>query len=139
MLLWILPSYNEEHALPLVLNEIKSLLAISNLCVDVCIVDDGSSDRSKMILEDYSNEYPSILHISHSINIGVSGVLLTGFKIALKLGYDFLIQCDADGQHPIQSIPDLLKIARERNHDLLIGSRFFKSDAKANKDSMQRI
>jgi hypothetical protein len=37
---------------------------------------------------------------------------------------DFVVQCDADGQHPIEAIPSLVAKAHELGTDLLIGSRF---------------
>ena len=62
--------------------------------------------------------------MSHDVNIGVSGVLLTAFKIAKENDFESVVQCDSDGQHPIEEIPRLLKFSSQNRFDLLVGSRF---------------
>jgi hypothetical protein len=57
-------------------------------------------------------------------NVGVSAVTLTGFKVALAKGYARAAQLDSDGQHPIESLPELIRCQKERGSDLVIGSRF---------------
>ena len=54
----------------------------------------------------------------------MSGALLTGFLIARELGVSHVVQCDSDGQHPFDFIPELVRRAQAQQADLLIGSRF---------------
>ncbi len=121
----ILPCFNEEESLPLSIDDVLSLRQTSKANIDFCYVNDGSTDRSIQILK---QTYPQG-YANHRVNIGVAGVLLTGFNIAATLNYDFVVQCDSDGQHPIQYIPELVQYAHLNDIDLLIGSRFSGSRA----------
>jgi hypothetical protein len=56
--------------------------------------------------------------------MGVSGALMTGMLIAEDCDVDFAVQCDADGQHPVEVIPDLIEVALRDGIDMLIASRF---------------
>jgi len=56
------------------------------------------------------------------VNLGVGGALRTGFRYAVEHGYDTVIQCDGDGQHLPELIPELLGSVAAA--DLVIGSRF---------------
>jgi hypothetical protein len=133
----VLPCYNEEGALPAVLEALGRLEAAGaagaggaggagggqpaeGLTIDYCVVDDGSIDGSLALLQARA----PFNHVSHKANVGVAGVLLTGFRLVRELGYDYAVQCDADGQHPVAAIPELVAAARARGTDLMIGSRF---------------
>ena len=121
----ILPCYNEERALADVIRDIRELPEAKGW--DICFVNDGSTDRSEEVLRSACpNE-----HVSLPINIGVSGTLCAGFEIAKAGGYEYVVQCDSDGQHPVESIPALLGAARKGKIDLLIGSRFADKGAAA--------
>lgn len=117
----VLPCFNEAEALPGVISQMKDLCdkVADGFRIDYCFVNDGSTDKTAKILQELC---PSN-YASHSVNIGVAGVLLTGFEIARTCDFDFVIQCDGDGQHPIYKIPDLIRHASETGADLLIGSR----------------
>ncbi|MBN1204028.1 MAG: DUF2304 family protein [Myxococcaceae bacterium] len=118
----ILPCYNEAGALPEVLSRLKALEALSTgpERFAFCVIDDGSADDTPRLLASLAASG----HVTHSANVGVAGALLTGFKIARGVGADYVVQCDSDGQHPIEEIPRLVAIAAQRGADLLIGSRF---------------
>jgi hypothetical protein len=118
----ILPCYNEEQALPQSIEDIQFLENFTDqlLSIDFCYVNDGSADRTLQILQAKCSHS----HASHKVNIGVAGVLLTGFRIAQAKSYDYVVQCDSDGQHPIRFVPDLVKFAHAGGIDLLVGSRF---------------
>ena len=119
----VLPVFNEEECLPHVIHELGVVGAsLSASEVDVCFIDDGSTDRSREILE---REMPGRFTF-HAENTGVSGVIQTAANIALSAGYAYVVQCDADGQHPLAAIPMLLAHAKENGQDLTIGSRFFR-------------
>ncbi|WP_224371175.1 DUF2304 family protein [Hyalangium versicolor] len=121
-ILVILPCYNEAGSLPQVLSRLKALEAK----VDgperftFCVMDDGSTDETPHLLKTLAPHN----HVTHSANVGVAGALLTGFKISRSVGADYVVQCDSDGQHPIEEIPRLAAVAARKGADLLIGSRF---------------
>ncbi|MBU8896541.1 DUF2304 domain-containing protein [Corallococcus sp. H22C18031201] len=117
----VLPCYNESESLPVLVPRLTALQrATPELDLDFCIVNDGSVDATPAVLRRLAPHQ----HVTHHTNIGVAGGLRTGFLIAQRTGAHFAVQCDSDGQHPIESIPDVVRVARERSVDLLIGSRF---------------
>lgn len=122
MLYILLAAYNEEKDLPKVLAEIKSQNWAYSL--NVVIVNDGSNDNTLQIAEEYKSRLP-ITIISHSENKGLGCALLTGLKdVSKKINNnDILITIDADGTHPIETIPDLCARV-ESGYDIVIASRF---------------
>jgi len=116
----IVPCYNEEQSLQMIAPRLRKLVDDGEGAYDLCIVNDGSLDGSERILKEV---FP-YEHVSHTVNTGVSGALLTGFKIAVRDAYDYAVQCDADGQHPIEAIPMIVGAAEQNGSDLLLGSRF---------------
>lgn len=118
----VVPAYNEAESIAQVVTELGAVRVASGDAFDVVVVDDGSGDDTAQAARAVAGE--GVYVLSHTVNCGVGGVLLTGFLIAREGGYDYAVQCDGDGQHPVQSIPELLRIAAASNSDLLIGSRF---------------
>jgi hypothetical protein len=114
----VVPCYNEQDALPATLARINELPGLPELAV--LIVDDGSTDETPSLLR----AAPGAASVSHLANVGVAGVLLTGMSVAEALGAEWVVQCDADGQHPIELVPQLAALAQRDGADLLIGSRF---------------
>ena len=56
--------------------------------------------------------------------MGYGVALQTGYKYAVKMNYDLLLQMDGDGQHDPKAIPELFKKIESNACDTLIGSRF---------------
>ena len=67
--------------------------------------------------------------ISHPYNLGYGVALQTGYKYALREGYEALVQMDGDGQHDPSYIPSLLNLIQRGDTDLVIGSRFLETRA----------
>jgi hypothetical protein len=66
--------------------------------------------------------------ISHFYNLGYGGALQTGFKYAVAMGYEYIIQFDGDGQHDPASIQTIIDQLSTRRFDIVIGSRFLNKD-----------
>ena len=88
---------------------------------DVIVVNDGSTDTTSHIL----NQFPNILTISLPQNIGKGYALRKGFELALEQGFHFAITIDSDGQHFPDDIPILINsLSKEKSKDVLyIGAR----------------
>lgn len=110
----IIPAYNEESALPVVLKEIES----ESLDVDVLVIDDGSSDGTTAVAKAQGVDVVTL-----PLNCGVGGCVQTGFIYAAQNNYDCALQVDADGQHPAEEIPNLIR-AVQAGADVAIGGRF---------------
>jgi glycosyltransferase involved in cell wall biosynthesis len=114
-LLFIIPAFNEEEALPGVLAE----LAEAYPDADVVVIDDGSSDTTAAVARTGG---AVVLQLPY--NLGIGGALRTGFRYAVRKGYQRAVQFDADGQHHPDEVPALLA-GLDAGADMVVGSRFF--------------
>lgn len=112
--LLILPAFNEEAALPRVLDELRAVLPD----YDVLVVDDGSADETAGVARRAGVRVAQL-----PFNLGVGGALQTGFRYAVKHGFDRVVQFDADGQHDATEVATLLA-ALDTGADMVVGSRF---------------
>lgn len=110
----IIPALNEEAALPTVLRS----LAKNAPGYDVLVVDDGSQDTTAQVAKASGARVAQL-----PFNLGIGGALRTGFRYAVRNGYDRAAQFDADGQHEATALPQLFN-ELDRGADLVIGSRF---------------
>ena len=111
--LLVLPAYNEQEALPGVVQRIRDVLPD----VQVLVVDDGSTDDTAAVARN-----AGVRLVSLPFNVGVGGALRAGLLVAQREDVKAVVQCDADGQHPPAAIPELL--AALDRADLVIGARF---------------
>ncbi len=109
----IIATYNNDKTLDSV---ITRTLAV---CSDVIIINDGSTDATSSILQNY----PNIHLISYNVNVGKGYALALGFKKALELGFDYAISIDSDAQHYPEDIPKLVDKLREDPGKVIMGSR----------------
>lgn len=112
----VVPAYNESKSIADVLSGLKNELA-DKLIYEIIVVNDGSSDDSRQILE----AIPDIKLINHKINRGYSSSLKTGIE---NSRYDWILTFDSDGSHPPHQIMDLIKFSDE--YDLIVGARIGK-------------
>lgn len=126
-ILLIVPAYNEQASIK------KTVQTILNSGYDYVVVNDGSTDSTKQILE--QNNYK---HIDLISNLGIGGAVQTGYKYAYTNDYDIAIQFDADGQHDIKYIKDLIKPIQDGKADLVIGSCFIDKSLKNQRSSKIR-
>ncbi len=110
----VIPAFNEQAALPGVLDE----LAVHAAAHDVLVVDDGSTDATAEVARAAGTTVATL-----PFNLGVGGALRTGFRYAVEKGYDRVVQFDGDGQHDASEIKRLLP-ELDAGADMVIGSRF---------------
>jgi glycosyltransferase involved in cell wall biosynthesis len=108
----LIPAYNESHSIVNVINEINML----NLGLDIVVIDDGSRDQTRELAIDVG-----AVCLSHPINCGVGAALITGLTWASKSRFEQVVIVDADGQHPSESIKNMLE--KLQGADLVIGCR----------------
>jgi dolichol-phosphate mannosyltransferase len=115
----VIPTYNEKENIRQIVPEI---LAVAGP-VDVLVVDDNSPDGTGSVVRELSKSYPQVHLLARAGKQGLGRAYLAGFDWALKQGYDFVIEMDADYSHrPV----DLKKIVEEgrRGRDVVVGSRY---------------
>ncbi|HOK37944.1 MAG TPA: glycosyltransferase family 2 protein [Bacteroidales bacterium] len=121
----VIPVYNEENTISLILKRIKSA-QISDIKFEIIIVNDASTDRSDKIIKDFINNNSdlSIKYYYHEVNKGKGSALHTG--IANATG-DFIIIQDADLEYDPQEYKYMLKPILDGHADVVYGSRFMGS------------
>ena len=120
----VIPAYNEECSLQNTIEELKAVAPE----VDFIVINDGSTDSTGEICR--ANGYPVLdLPVNGGLTVGFQ----TGMKYAARMGYNYAIQFDADGQHMPQYIDSMRKKMDENEADIVIGSRFvqFKKEHSA--------
>jgi dolichol-phosphate mannosyltransferase len=122
---WIaLPAYNEEQALPSLLDAIHAALEPAEIDYGVIVVDDGSRDATARIAREAAARGPVEL-IAHVKNIGLAGAIRTclGAALARSGPNDVIVTMDCDDTHPPRLIPQMLD-AINNGRDVVIASRF---------------
>ena len=112
----IVPVYNEEEKILLVLNDLKRYFK------NILVVNDGSTDKTTDILKSSNVET-----LNHEINLGAGAAISSGFEaIKRKKNIEALITFDADGQHSTEDANDFAHEIISCSEDVIFGSRFIK-------------
>jgi dolichol-phosphate mannosyltransferase len=123
--IWIvLPAYNEEAGLPLLLQRIDESLKDEGFNYQVIVVDDGSTDRTAEVATEAAAKFPLIVE-SHAQNLGLGATLRDGILLACAKASDrdVLVTLDADNTHTPGLIARMVRSIRE-GHDVVIASRY---------------
>src|SRR5690606_5994501 len=92
----------------------------------VLVVDDGSPDGTGTLVKELQQTYTDRLHLlERKGKLGLGTAYIHGFKWALKKGYDYIIEMDADFSHNPNDLPRLYQACLE-GADVAIGSRYTK-------------
>jgi glycosyltransferase involved in cell wall biosynthesis len=111
----IVPAYQEEVNILRVLEDIRTHIPEA----DILVVNDGSMDQTAPLARE-----AGVKVIDHPFNMGIGAAVQTGFKYACLHHYSEALQIDGDYQHPAEEGPRLLQVLKEKEADLVIGSRF---------------
>lgn len=113
----VIPAFNEESTLKSV---VQRVLAIPHL-LEVVIVDDYSDDKTSNIAWDLAREHARIKVFRHSMNLGKTEALKTGFK---NTQGDIVIVQDADLEYDPSDIAEVILPILTGEADVVYGSRF---------------
>lgn len=122
----LIPTYNNEKTLKRVID------GVLDYTENIIVVNDGSTDSTSEILKNYTQI--TVLNLPE--NKGKGNGLKTGFRKAKKLGFDYAITIDSDGQHYPDDIPVFVEALINENEDVLfIGNRNMSQDGIPKKSS----
>ena len=112
----LLPAYNEEDSFPLIRQNMSQVMADNpGYDWEFLLVNDGSTDSTLQQMIRLHREDPHYNYIDLSRNYGKETAMMAGFDYATG---DGLIIMDADMQHPISVIPEMLKYWEEGYDDV---------------------
>ena len=120
----VIPCYNERETIAEIIQRVHA----SAPEAEIIVVDDGSSDGSREILQSLDGQQPPVKVLLHARNGGKGAALQTGIQAAQ--GEIILIQ-DADLEYDPRDYPALLKPLQEGRADVVYGSRFLGGPRKA--------
>jgi len=116
----VVPTYNERENLPALAN---ALLALPISDLKLLVVDDNSPDGTGDQAELLAKRYPEKVYVLHrSGKLGLGTAYISGFKYALELGADRIVQMDADFSHPPEKLIEFMQSSP--NYELVLGSRY---------------
>lgn len=112
----VIPCYNHGAMMA---NVLSRLAPFGLPCL---IVDDGSDEGTRLELERLATEQPQVTLIRLAENAGKGTAVIRGLEESARAGFTHAVQVDADGQHAIEDIPQLLTLA-ERHPEALISGQ----------------
>ena len=116
----LVPAYNEARNLPGLVDALSSLAdSIDTYDWEFLIVNDGSSDNTSDVLHSLREQDIRVNYINLSRNFGKESAMLAGLDYAKG---DCVVIMDADLQHPVSAVPEMIK-AWEEGYDDVYGKR----------------
>ena len=117
----VIPAYNEARRLPQTLNRILDWLKQQTLpFCEIVVVDDGSSDSTPALVEEYARSHSGVRLLRNPGNRGKGYAVRHG---ALDATGDWILSTDADLSTPIEEVSKLFQAADKHQADIAIGSR----------------
>ena len=127
----IVPLLNEAESLPELAAWIERVMTENNFSYEVIMVDDGSTDGSWSVIQGLHAQNPAIKGIKFRRNYGKSAALNTAFEACQG---DVVITMDADLQDSPDEIPELYRMIKEDDYDLVSGWKKVRYDSKLAKN-----
>lgn len=120
----VIPAFNEERRLPKTLRSILEHARGRQLDFEILVVNDGSTDQTERVVQDFAKEHPQVKLVSYAQNHGKGYAVRLG---SLQAAADRILFCDADGAAPIEELRRLERALNE-GADIAIGSRALDSE-----------
>lgn len=119
----IIPAYNEATVIKSVIQDVKKAFKKAPYKMKILVVNDSSTDKTSKIAKKNGTTV-----IDHILNSGAGSATATGLSYAQRNNFDIAATMDADGQHSAKDVlAGIDKITKDKEHDLLIGSRLINS------------
>jgi len=120
-----MPAYNEEEALPALIETLAQVR--EELLPDLCavVIDDGSVDNTAEVIRNLSESYEWLSLVQHNGNKGLAQAIRSAFDYSLERAApnDVIVTLDADNTQPPHCIADMVEKIN-KGADVIIASRF---------------
>lgn len=116
----VIPVYNEEDVLPLLVQRLRPLLDGLGTDYEVVAVDDGSKDATPVLLQRYRREWPQLRVLRLRANAGHQAAISAGLAHAHG---NYVATLDADLQDPPEVVVEMLQVAQRDGVDVVYGVR----------------
>lgn len=116
----IIPAYNEEENIPLLVEGFVELTKETRFEFEVLLIDDGSTDGTYTAAKKLARKHPFLKVLKHRANLGITRALQTGFENAKGEVYVFF---PADLQFLTTDIPKLVEPILKDEADLVTGRK----------------
>jgi dolichol-phosphate mannosyltransferase len=114
----VIPTYNEAVNLPQIVPQVLA----QDPRLDILVVDDNSPDGTGRMADEMARANPRVHTLHREGKLGLGTAYITGFKWALKEGYDYIFEMDADFSHDPAHLKEFLTAIQDA--DLVLGSRY---------------
>lgn len=121
----IVPTYNEKENIVQIIEAVMS----QPKDFDLLIVDDNSPDGTAALVKEMQKTYNTgtekKLHLlQRTGKLGLGTAYIEGFQIALRKGYEYILEMDADFSHDPRDLNRLYLACAENGFELAVGSRY---------------
>ena len=114
----VIPTYNEKDNV----RALTDAVLAQHPDLHILFVDDNSPDGTGSIIDGLVTENNRVHVLHRSGKLGLGSAYREGFKLALALNADYILEMDADFSHDPATLPLFLSAIKE--NDLVIGSRY---------------
>lgn len=119
----VVPAYNEANQIELVIE------TMPNFVDAIVVIDDASIDETSSVVEKIQGTNENLYLITHDINQGCGGALISGYEWAKEKQFDIIVRMDGDGQMNPDDLLELIKPVANGSCDYSKGNRFFSGKA----------
>ncbi|MFJ2172851.1 glycosyltransferase family 2 protein [Streptomyces sp. NPDC087851] len=115
----VVPCFNESEVLGSFHSALLAALEPTRQTFEICYVDDGSTDGTRLLLSGLAGADPRVRYTSFSRNFGKEAAMLAGLRMSRG---DAVVLMDADLQHPPDLVPRMLDLHRH-GYDQVVAQR----------------
>ena len=119
----VMPAHNEEVAIAGTISAAVEAVASWTQDYEIIVINDGSKDRTRAIVEEIAASNPHVRLINHDVNQGYGAALVSGFEASMK---ELVFFMDSDGQFDIRDLERFFPLIGE--YDAVLGYRVDRQD-----------
>jgi glycosyltransferase involved in cell wall biosynthesis len=119
----VMPAHNEEVAIATTVRSVVEAISRWTTDFEVIVVNDGSRDGTRAIVEEIVTEDPRVRLINHEVNQGYGAALVSGFEAVSR---ELVFFMDSDGQFDIHDLEGFFPLIE--HYDAVLGYRINRQD-----------